>query len=51
MNMESADNAVNEIAACVGPEGMNLPKLCCSTIREQAIHVQKHWQEARLRGC
>jgi len=45
MNMESADNAVNEIAACVGPEGMNLPSFAALTIREQAIHVQKHWQE------
>jgi tetratricopeptide (TPR) repeat protein len=45
LNMESADNAVNEVAACGGPEGMNLPSVSDMTTPEQATLAQKHWQE------
>src|SRR6266481_8878079 len=45
MNMESADNAVNEITACGGPEGMDLAGFAAHTARDQATLVQKHWHE------
>jgi tetratricopeptide (TPR) repeat protein len=45
LNMESADNGINEIAACGGPEGMNLPGFADLNTPEQATLVQKHWQE------
>jgi tetratricopeptide (TPR) repeat protein len=45
LNMESADNAVNEIARCGGPEGMDIPGFSALSVPEQATRIQKHWQE------
>src|SRR5215471_2481484 len=45
LNMEGADNAINEVAACGGPEGMDLPRFNELKTPEQAATVRKQWQE------
>lgn len=41
LNMENADNAINEVAACGGPEGMNLPRFKDFQTPDQAAWVRQ----------
>lgn len=45
LNMENADNAINEVASCGGPGGMNLPNFNELKTPEQATAVRKQWEE------
>lgn len=45
LNMENADNAINEVAACGGAEGMNLPHFSDLKTPDQAALVRKQWEE------